>query len=115
MTRARRPGPRAVCGAGPPDATTRPESGPSPLDGQPRGVGAGGWYAVAAQRVAHQLGERRAGDRATAPAVARVVHHDVDGEPRVVGRGEAGERHGEGAVIAPALGSDPLRGAGLAG
>ena len=61
------------------------------------------------------LREHRAGDRATAAAVAGVLHHDVDGEPRVVGRGEAGEGDGERAVVAAAARPDPLGGAGLAG
>ena len=54
-------------------------------------------------------------DRAAAAAVAGVLDHDVDGEPRVVGGREPGERDREGAVVAAAVLADPLRGAGLAG
>ena len=37
------------------------------------------------------------------PPLLRVLHHDVDREPRVVGRREAGEGHREGAVVAAAV------------
>src|SRR5215216_2642386 len=65
----------------------------SPLDGELRGTGPRRRYAVPPEGVAHQLGERRSGDRATATG-AGVVDHHVDGEPGVVGRAEPDERRG---------------------
>ena len=87
----------------------------SPRLAQRRRPGARRRHLVPAQREAHDLRERRARDGAAAPAVAGVLDHDVDGELRVVGRGEAGERDRESAVVAAAVLADPLGRAGLAG
>ena len=87
----------------------------SPLDGETRRLAVGRLDAVAAQHVAHDPGEDRAGDRAAAAVDLGCVDHDVDGEAGVVGRGEAAEGDGGAAVVAAALGVDALRGAGLAG
>ncbi len=70
--------------------------------GRREGLPPVGGTPVAAQGVAHDPGERGAGDRAATAVDLRRVDHDVDGEAGVVGRREAAEGDRRGAVVAAA-------------